>query len=523
MPCYHACIRYLIATLLFLALAIARLIPTYKIFNQTYDEPAHIACGMEWLDQGTYAYERMHPPLARVAVALGPYLIGQRAQHELDAYAEGNAILFSGDYWRTLAAARLGTLPFLAIAAITIFLWGRRWFSEATGFWAAALFLSLPPILGHAGLATIDVACVAGVVVALYYLMRFFEDPGWRRAIVLAAALSFAILTKFSAPVFVIAASLCFFWQRPKGPRTALKYWAAAAGVMLVLLWAGYRFNLAPSPLEEGSRAKIESYLPAPVRGAVYTIVDLPLPLTDLLRGAGAVYLKQKTGHESYLFGHARDHGWWYFFPVVLAVKTPIPFLLLAAVGVAIGLRERRVTALIPVAILLVCMTSSIDLGVRHILPIYPFLALLAGHAVVSARRGFAIAALVLVAWTIAESWIAHPDYLAYFNEFAGRHPEKILVDSDLDWGQDLHRLSVRLKELGVGQFSLAYFGTALPARLDLPPATGVPTDGPVSGYVAISARALYLNHAELGHYDWLMREQPFERVGRSIFLYRIP
>jgi hypothetical protein len=503
-------------------------VPTYKTFNQTYDEPAHIACGMEWLDAGTYVYERMHPPLARVAVALGPYLMGKRSHTAKDAYEDGNAILFSGsDYWKTLTAARLGTLPFLAIAAITIFLWGRRWYSAATGFWAAALFVSLPPVLGHAGLATVDLACVAGVVVALYQLMRYVESPSWRRLIALAAALAFAVLTKFSAPVFVAACAVCLVWARPKRPAKFWQHAAAALGIMFVLLWAGYRFNLTPTPIEEGSREKIDAYVPGALRGVVYSFTELPLPLTDLLRGAGAVYIKQKSGHESFLLEQTSEHGWWYFFPVVLAVKTPIPFLVLAGCGLALGLRGRagrRPTplALFPIAILLVCMISRVDLGVRHILPIYAFLALLAGHAIVSAHGRLTAIALLLTAWVVAESWIAHPDYLAYFNEFADRHPEKILVDSDLDWGQDLNRLSARLKQLGVPELSLAYFGTALPQRFDLPPARPLPTDEPVSGYVAISARALYLTGGLYGQYAWLRRYEPVERVGRSIFLYRI-
>ena len=176
----------------------------------------------------------------------------------------------------------------------------------------------------------------------------------------------------------------------------------------------------------------------------------------------------------SYLDGAYSVTGWWYFFPVVLAVKTPIGLLLLAAVGLAVVFRGWRsgpgkgpwqqiLTVTFPIVILLVCMPSRIDLGVRHILPIYPLLAIAGGHAVTSlfrhSRSGAAAAAL-LAAWVIGDSARAHPDYLAHFNEFAGSHPEAILCESDLDWGQDLDRLRQSLNRRGIQEFSVAYFGT---------------------------------------------------------------
>ena len=147
---------------------------------------------------------------------------------------------------------------------------------------------------------------------------------------------------------------------------------------------------------------------------------------------------------------------------MVLAVKTPIGFLILAIAGVALVHSKRgeiawqqRVTAIFAIAILAACMASRINLGVRHILAIYPLLAVLAGHAVmtlIKKSRWMAILAGLLVAWAATDSVLAHPDYLAYFNPFASRHPERVLCESDLDWGQDLYRLRDTLKARGVDQ-----------------------------------------------------------------------
>src|SRR5205085_12510447 len=155
-----------------------------------------------------------------------------------------------------------------------------------------------------------------------------------------------------------------------------------------------------------------------------------------------------------------RNTGWSYFFPVALAVKTPIAWLLLLIYGAALCLARRaRVVYLLPLAfslgILLPSMTSHVNIGLRHILPIYVGLSILAAVGLASlieraqTARWAGVAAVALVGWLTVTGAMRHPDYLAYFNEFAADHPERILVDSDLDWGQDTIRLARRLKELG--------------------------------------------------------------------------
>ena len=535
---------YAILALILVAIATARLIPTYRTFTQTYDEPFHIACGMEWLDKGTYNYEAQHPPLARVAVGLGPYLKGLRSHSLIDATEEGNAILSSdGRYWQNLTLARLGTLPFLWLGCAVIWLWARRWFTRAAGVWALLLFLSLPPILAHAGLATLDMACAATVVAALYELMRWLEDPSWIRSLWLAAALSLALLSKFSSIPFLavscVTALLYFVLVRGKGISVQLRLrigrGLVIACVTLVLLWAGYRFSLDPVTGKAEVQQSVDKLLgKAPfLAKAADKVLELPVPLKRFVLGIRHVYIHNQEGHNTYLLGESGMKGWWYFFPVVLAVKTPIGFLLLAIAGLLAALLRWRVlpwqmalTALFPIAIFLFCMTSRINLGVRHILSIYPLLALLAGHAICVAfekRRLVTAALAVLLAGSVVmESWLAHPDYLAYFNQFAGRQPDRILLGSDLDWGQDLHRLSVRLGTLGVKQVAIGYYGTADLAQADLPEYRILSPLEKTMGYVAASV-TLIREHQASRDYGWLKDYQPQEIVGKSIYLYHIP
>jgi hypothetical protein len=523
--------QHILALVALIALGLARIVSTYGTINSTSDEPAHVDAGMEVLQFGTYSYELQHPPLARIAVALGPFLAGLRERVHRDVvsegfmtvYQDGNEILYSrGQYWRNLSLARLGVLPFFVLLCAVTYAWARRWFSPNAGLWAVAILISTPPILGHAGLATLDLACAATVLTALYTFVLWLEVPGARHAIWFGAAVALAFLAKFSSLPFLGAC--CFvglFWKRPSPKEAAL-----AAATSFLLLWAGYGFTVGTLGPEWGPHPKIESVLnDLPILRPVWDAAMLtPLPFPKLLLGMRDVVRHNGLGHASYLFGEYRTTGWWYFFPVVLAVKTPIGLLALAAAGLwGLGNWQQRATAIFPLAILAVCLPSQIDLGVRHILSLYPLLAILGGAALCRFVRPVSrLVAVGLALFVMADSVRAHPDYMAYFNQFAGGQPERILAESDLDWGQDLDRLSRRLRELEAKEVSLKYFGSALLENAALPTYWDLDARKPVKGWVAISVHYLYLEHAHDGSFDWLKRYTPRKRVGKSIDLFYI-
>ena len=536
--------------LILIGIAIVEVAGTWTALSATSDEPCHIASGMEWLDKGTYTYEHQHPPLVRVAVAIGPYLKGLRSFSLPNPYDEGYAILYSaGNYKSNLASARAGNLPFLALACFFVFLWARRWFSKAAALWAVLLFVSLPPVLGHAGLATLDMACAATVAITLYAFIRWLEDPAWQRLVLLGAALALAVLCKFSSIPFL---GSCFFCALvyvflKKGAASVREiHWRRAfvqslivSGVIFVLLWAGYRFSSPPMSAVRAARPNIDrAFANSPhLRSIAYKVIEFPIPLSQIVTGIHSVGSHNAEGHDSYLFGKYRRTGWWYFFPVAVGVKTPIGFLILAGCGIFAIMRgfrssswQQHLTVISPIAILLVCMSSKINLGVRHVLAIYPFLAVMGGYAIseffVWARRtsrAILVLPIMLVAWVVTEPWMVRPDYLAYFNQFAGAHPERILAESDLDWGQDLYRLSQRLRELQVNHVSIKYFGGAPLEKAGLPPYSILSADVPTThGYAAVSVRYLTLEYAKNGSFAWLSGKTPQEVIGKSIYLYNL-
>jgi hypothetical protein len=261
-----------------------------------------------------------------------------------------------------------------------------------------------------------------------------------------------------------------------------------------------------------------------------------------------AVKAHNDSGHLSYLLGRVRLTGWWYFYLVALAVKTPIPLLVAGPLGMVWlavgGWRRRDSWALAPLAVVVAILVfasavSRINIGIRHILIVYPFMALGAAYLTVRVwqalrtaqlpshrpkhlrnPRLIATAALLAVlAWQLSPLWTAWPDYLPYFNETV-THPERVLVDSDLDWGQDLHRLELRAAQLRIGHLNLAYRGTADLRREPLPPLHVLPGRERVTGWVAVSQLARTRN---LSDYAWLDGYQPLERVGKTIDLYYVP
>ena len=528
---------------------------TWHVFGHTWDEPEHIAAGMALVDRGRYSYDIQHPPIARVLLAVGPYLAGARSQGSPppDGKPEGIAILYGGGHYDLyLSLARAGVLPFLALLLVTTFLWGRRLMGDGGALLATGFLASTPAILGHAGIATLDVAATATCVYALYRTERWLGTGRLRDAAWLGLAVGVAVGTKLSAIPFIgiggIALILVRLWQRHgRGdvlPRVEALTWTrgalVAVGLTLVVLTLAYsgRFVYLTDPTYGYGHAIdfLFGYYGPRHDLALRFFAHCPVPeaFPLLLGGIEALVLHNHSGHLSYLFGELRTTGWWYFYLVALAVKTPLPLLALGGGGFGLlvkdGVQDRDGALLAPALISLGLLGfasafSHINIGIRHVLVVYPFLAIAAAYLAVRvlraqprARAGAVVVAVLLC----AEAWIAvrtWPDYLAYFNVLAP-DPEKVLVDSDLDWGQDLQRLSRRLAERKVASVSLAYLGTAQLPLEHLPPYTLLGPDQHATGWIAVSALARV--HAP-ERFEWLGAYSRREQVGKTIDLYFVP
>jgi 4-amino-4-deoxy-L-arabinose transferase-like glycosyltransferase len=530
---------------------------SWGVYSNTWDEPEHLAAGIELLDRGQYEYDTEHPPLGRVLLALGPYLAGARSfgTPPPNGTQEGIDILYSGGHYaRYLTLARAGVLPFLALLLLATWLWARRLFSsQGAALLSVLLLASVPAVLGHAALASLDVAAAATCLLALYTLQLWLVSARLRDATLFGLAAGVAVGTKFSAVPFIglaLPALALVQGALPADTPTASQR-SRLLGLALAVLAALLPLALAygpRSPNPAGVAARFNwavSYLLQErgldhELGVLLSHLWLPRELKDLVNGIVAVKAHNDSGHLSYLLGQVRVTGWWYFYLVALAVKTPIPLLAAGPVGLAWlardGWRNRNSWALAPAVLVGLMLTfasafSRINIGTRHVLVLYPFFAV--GAAYVTVRTWRSLAAwrkrrlavvpvavlLALLLWQLSTLWTAYPDYLAYFNE-AVPHPQRVLVDSDLDWGQDLRRLELRAAQLGIAHLSLAYRGTADLTREPLPPFVSLAARQPTTGWVAISELARTRDPAD---YAWLDAYRPVERIGKSIDLYYIP
>jgi hypothetical protein len=513
--------------IILIGIASFRIVSTYTLFNNTADELPHIACGMQWLSKGVYHYEPQHPPLARVATAIGPYLAGVRGYNTSDVHMEGLAILFrDGHPDRNLALARLGILPFFWIAATVVYLWAKKYFEEPVPALAVLSFTFLPPILAHAGLATTDMALAALTGASFFCAIEWAERPTLWRSLLFGGITGLAVLSKFSALPFIAACFIAGFiyYLLAKQPgfhglvgniRQRFLPGTIAILVGLLAIWAGYRFSFGAVPF-------------APFR----------MPAPELYAGIHDVMQHNSQGHSAYLLGEHSQYGWWYYYFVVLLFKTPLPFLALFLYGIFAKQNKRvpgrHLALAFSLSILLFSLTSNINIGVRHILPVYIGLSIAAGvgAARMLERAQQSMAALggsgILLAWMIFTSLAGHPDYLPYFNLLAGGAPERILVDSDLDWGQDEKRLVARLKQAGADHVAYTPFFSSDPIRQDFPAVTPFDAVNPSPGWNAANLTmlkswryGLYGSHPEIQL--WADTIQPSEVIGKSIWLWYFP
>ncbi len=467
--------------------------------SATFDETTHLPSGITYLEQHDFRHNPEHPPLAKMWAALPLVLLG-RADADYDSPAwMGTHVppedplrsrasqwvfgfeLLNGrlddpvrkDPTRLLRPARSAILVLGVLAALLAYAWSREMWGRDGALLTLVLCCLSPTLLAHAGLVTTDLPVALGYLATLWCAYRFLEKPGAMLAAATGVALGAALLTKFSAllllPILAVLAVARMATRRKDAARVAAGM-AAAVAIAWLAIWAGYGFRWS-AVSDPGYRLEWESVRPG---AAVAWAKD-----AHVLPEAYLFGFAYTTGGAQYrlafLNGEESVTGRWLYFPEAFVLKTPPAVLLLllwmAIEGVALarGVSYRGVYLGVPVAVYLAfSMTSNLNIGHRHLVPIYPLLHVgigsLARPLAAFRWRRHALAALVVGA--AASFALATPRYLSYFNVLAGGPAGgwRYLVDSNIDWGQDLPSLRAWMEEHGVPEVHLAYFGTADPA-----------------------------------------------------------
>jgi hypothetical protein len=564
-------------TVAFVVAAVVWTVTSASALSTTFDEPHHLATGIEWWQFGTYRWWTENPPLPKVLTALGPYLAGVRLPGPTatltNPWNVGIQLLEAGGP-RVLMLARLGALPWLLLTlAFTFALAGGR-AQIRHAFLATALCATYPPLLGHAGLATTDIAAVATVLGFLLALDRWAARPTLARAALLGVALALASLCKLTAPLLCAVLAAAWLGGRrmatgrwlgeggaPPRARTLAAQAALAAAALLLVVWAGYRFSVGrlqdmPPMAYMGTPA-----LPPPgQRGALLAwVARLPLPAPEFWHGYLFLRAHDAHGHLAYLFGATREHGFRTFYLVGLALKSPLPFLVMAMVAgaAAFGPFGRRAlgprgggAALATVAALAFSAILTVNIGLRHMLIVAPLLSIFVARALgawletlAPSRQmmgGAAIGLMLAIQVAIVER--ARPELMAFFNPLAGAEPGHALIDSDLDWGQDMRLLQKDLAARGVQEVHYGLFAIVNPCDPAWPKMIPLEPGKPVTGWVVLSEQfyrsglhfsfrrescaphAPYKFHADAADaFDWLKAVEPVGRVGASLRVYWVP
>ncbi len=529
------------------------------------DEPAHLTAGYLALVEGDLTVNREHPPFVKALAAL-PLLWARpslppadgsyppRATEDFE-FAYSRAFLYErNDADALLRLARLPVVLLTLAAGVILYAWGRSLHGTGAALAGLALFAFEPNLLAHGRLVTTDMAAALFALGALAALERCLEhSPGagrlWTRPSILRAAwcglaLGLGLLSRFSVLLLIPLMTLVVLLDGRRRPATRAVHLLLALIVAILVLNAGYGFSCTFFPLSRtpvGGPLVTEPLATMEI-SPVLRWTPLPVPRPSLEGLDLARHKNRFAEGPGFLNGELSSDGWWSYFTLALAMKTTLPLLLLAVaglglVGLAPGAARRGLLLylLLPAAgfLFLVTALTRAQIGLRYALPSLPFLCLMGGASWKgldrlrrsrSGRKGISIAGAALVlllAWHALSAVSIYPYHLAYFNEAAGgpgRGHER-LVDSNLDWGQDLVGLGHFMEERGLEGINLYYFGTADPAYYGI-----TRFAPPRPGYFAVSAT--HLAGVYLPDRDYLApfrRMEPSTTIGHSIRVYHLP
>ena len=505
-----------------------------RLESQTFDEPAHMYAGYSYWLRSDFGVNPEHPPLVKLVATLpllvdkpkypDPLQIFFRAQSAFG----GMQLMIEPGTDAMLAHVRAAVSIFAFVLGLLMVLAAREMFGDAAALLALTLFVFDPLILAHGPLLGTDMGATCCIFGAIYAFYRYVKRPALLRLSVCCLATGMAFAAKHSAilifpMLFMLAAFELLIAPKPGDQparahgikRRALRMAVAYAAIVvsaIVILWAFYGFRYAARPDGKQIVPPTAVYLKAlhhPIEASAIGFAELHHLLPEsYLYGFTDVTILARDGRPMFLFGEMYPEGKWFYFPSAFLIKTTIGFLLLLALvpfARTLWKKEHRrevVFLILPVVIFFgSAMTAKVDIGIRHILPIMPFLIVLVAGAAVSLAhqsRKWAWAVAVFVVLDVASSLHAFPNYLPYSNEAFGGpfRTYKVLADSNIGWGGGLKALHTSLARRGITQCWFAYSALPDPKKfqipcmwlptffssfvMDNPPAVPTHIDGPV-------------------------------------------
>lgn len=528
-----------------LLLLFAQMTTSATMKSLTFDEPLHAARSYVILMTGEWRLQAGHPPLVHRLISPWFELLHNRpdprslpgwSPPDPTEIAHNLLIAFEPSLDALIFPLRVTMMMLTMVLGAALYRWAGERHGSSGGRVALLIFAFSPNILAHGRLITTDLALTCFFFLAVYAFQHLLTRPTQAWFIAASLTLGLALGTKVSAllivPSFALLTLLRSAGVRQKESRSleeGMQRVDCCIGLLTLTVMVALGVVWLIYGGEVGAWAEGWPALPLPSYAEAVLQVQ----------GHGG-----ERGHPAFFLGKRSGGGWRGYFPIALALKTPLPTLIGAVGGAAWLLHRRRwwglLTTLVPSSVFLTAaIFSSLNIGYRHILPIVPFFILQAAALVdLPWRRKVQLIPLAgLILWLIAGTLSIHPDYLAYFNELIGgpaqgRH---YLTDSNLDWGQDLIQLKDYLEMENIGEIYFSYFGNVnpvaygieykpLPSHFPIGKVEEFTPFSPSPGYYAISVTNLsgqYLieNPSVL---DWFNHQMPVTNVGHSINIYHV-
>ena len=543
------------------------------------DEVGHLPAGIRIWDTGRFDLYRVNPPLVKMIAAI-PAVLGD-AERNWSRYAdsprERTEWVIGKDFIRAngqasfwyFTAGRICCLPFSWLGAIVCFAWAREWYGERAGLLATLLWCASPNILTWASTITPDLAASSFGLLAAWRFWRWLETPNWNTAGMAGLALGLAELTKFTWIILFVIWPLIWLADRylrariratnsSESPQAV----SASASQLFVILALGlYLLNLGYGFEGTGKRfgdfVFVSQTLSGGDRGewgnrfADTILAGIPVPFPEnYVRGIDLQKIDFERGMDSYLLGEWKTPGgWWYYYIVCAAVKLPAGTWLLIFVRgwFQFGAQKRddhfRYLMIIPPAAIFVLVSSQTGFSryFRYVLPCLPFAFVWLGGVFGTGRERILLKeklAWLAVAWSTISLAFAYPHTLSYFNEFAGgpKNGPSILLDSNVDWGQDLLRVKAWDKQRSDGEeLFVMHTGFCTPEMVGIAcswPEGAISDErasrlspeeltkwGPRPGWFVLSVHELKRRHSEYSFFDDI---PSVGHIGHSMLIYHL-
>jgi len=437
----------------------------------TFDEDDHMFAGYMMWKTGDYGLNPEHPPLVKL-LAAAPLLGDQLWIPPLHGWSFKKEAYLDGRDWLAHNDGASQRLVFRMRMAVGLLAWGlslvvffaaREWFGDGAALIAMTLVVFDPNIMAHSALVTTDLGVTLFFLASIWTFYRFATKPTVTRLLVAGLMAGLLAATKHSGILLIpmlVPAMIREVAAAPRGERgqragRIAGGFTAMVLIAVVVLWAFYGFRYAARPAGLALSTSLADYVQPLAhfdQSVVLTAARFHLLPESYLMGLADVK-RMAQFYPTFALGRVYAHGQWWYFPAVILIKTTLGLLALNALALwaaftgRIGRAREVFYVLSPGAVYLaIAMASGIDIGARHILPLYVMAAIFAGAGAAALARGsrpWAAAMAVLVAAHIASSLLNYPQQIAYANAAWGgaKNTHNLLSDANVDWGQQLYQV----------------------------------------------------------------------------------